>query len=175
MTILSGEVVIAPVMSAENESLAGAILDSGLLLKRYFTGFDESNATRQAPAMPNHLIWHLGHLSLYMHRSMEDLTGRKIELGWDPEPFAFGSEPVDDASAYPPLEEMKRRLDRAVNELAEAARTCGEEALEREIAWGPVKITGRSLLWRMVFHAGTHCGQIVDLRRGLGLGRVLGG
>ena len=96
-------------------------------------------------------------------------------MDWDPEPFAFGSEPVDDPDRYPPLETMLELFGAGNSLLAEAVREAGSRGLDRMVKWGPMgNITARDLILRMVFHNGTHCGQIIDLRRGLGLGRVLG-
>jgi hypothetical protein len=39
--------------------------------------------------------------------------------------------------------------------------------LTRQVAWGSGQTSVASLLTRMVFHNGMHCGQIADLRRAL--------
>ena len=157
------------------DSLADGVQETGDLFLRYVAGFDDTNATRQGPGLPNHLIWTLGHLSLYLHRAAELLLDREIEMEWDPEPFSFGSEPVDDPDQYPTLAAMLGHFRTSLDALADAVREIGSEGLDREVKWGPMgMISGLDLVLRMVFHNGTHCGQIVDLRRGLGLGRVLG-
>ncbi|UCD74215.1 MAG: DinB family protein [Phycisphaerales bacterium] len=161
-------------MSA-TDALADAVGETGDLFLRYVAGFDDSNATRQAEGLPNHLIWTLGHLSLYLHRAAELLLDREIEMSWDPEPFAFGSEPADDPDQYPPLATMLELFRSGIARLADAVREAGGGGLDRMVKWGPLgNISARDLVLRMVFHNGTHCGQIVDLRRRLGLGRVLG-
>lgn len=40
---------------------------------------------------------------------------------------------------------------------------------EHTVTWGRGETTARDLLVRMVFHNGMHTGQIVDLRRALGM------
>ena len=159
---------------SEAESLADSLCSTHSLLTRYLAGFDDANATKQATAMPNHVIWTLGHLALYNHRAAEKIAGRSMAMTWDPEPFAFNSQPVEDASAYPPLAEMIRLFEESVRVLADAVRKSGEAGLDRQTTWGgsTKPVSCRDLAIRMIFHNGTHCGQIVDLRRALGLGRL---
>jgi hypothetical protein len=62
----------------------------------------------------------------------------------------------------------------AIARVARAVRDCDEGRLDQTVKWG-----GRdSVLWmlavRMVFHNGTHCGQLADLRRALGMGSIFG-
>jgi hypothetical protein len=157
-----------------DDSLAEAVGGIAPLLTRYLAGFDDSNATKQAPGLPNHALWSLGHLALYNHRAAEKILDRTIDLTWDPEPFAFNSQPVGDRATYPPLTEMVKRYEASVALLADAARQAGREGLNRQVTWGRgVPATARELLLRMIFHNGTHCGQIIDLRRALGLPRVI--
>jgi hypothetical protein len=55
--------------------LAEAVRESRNLLARYLKGFDDTNHTKQAPGLPNHVAWTLGHLSLTMYRTAEKLNG----------------------------------------------------------------------------------------------------
>jgi DinB superfamily len=158
------------------EMLAQSIERSVELLLRYVAGFDDRSAVAQPQRLPNHLLWTLGHLALYMHRAAEKLTGKPVDLGWDPEPFAFSSEPSGDAGAYPPLAEMVARYRAAHVTLAGAVRAGGEDGLRRQVPWGAagVMVSGLDLVLRMMFHNGTHTGQVVDTRRALGMPRVIG-
>lgn len=149
--------------------LADAIQSSEALLLRYLDGFDDSSAYAQAPGLPNHAAWILGHLALTLHRAAERVTGRSIDLGWDPEPFAFGSTPAVDG---PPLGEMLARFRRAMAVLVEAAGSLDDDRLGATVSWGRGETTARDLLARMIFHNGTHCGQLIDLRRALGMDKV---
>jgi hypothetical protein len=157
------------------DELAAACASTGALLTRYLAGFDDGNATRQAPNLPNHATWVLGHLALTMHRAAERISGRELPPPWDPAPFAFGSTPVTDRAEYPPFAEMRRRFDDSLSRLAEAIRAAGDEGLGEPVHWGQsTTTTKRDLAARMVFHNGTHTGQIVDLRRALGMPRLVG-
>jgi hypothetical protein len=118
-------------------------------------------------------VWTLGHLALTMHRGSEQIADTTFPLEWDPEPFAFGSSPSARPEEYPSLAEMIERYRRAFAQLVSAVRNAGDEGLDRAVPWGAGTITARDLAARMVFHAGAHSGQLVDLRRGLGLGPVI--
>ncbi len=150
--------------------LADAVESTGSLLLRYLEGFDDARAYAAAPNLPNHAAWTLGHLALTMHRAAERIGGAPQALPWDPEPYAFGSTP---GHPGPPLAEMVERYRKSMTLLAEAARRAGEDGLSKTVEWGRTTMSARDLLMRMVFHNGTHCGQVVDLRRALGMPRVI--
>jgi DinB family protein len=154
-------------------ALADAISATEPLLTRYLEGFSDRNAVTQAPNLPNHVAWSLGHLALTMHRAAEKISGRTVELGYAPEPFAFGSKPTAAARDYPPLQELVQRFHKSVALLADTLRTTGDEGLQRSVTWGMMTTNVRDLAMRMVFHNGTHAGQIVDLRRALGMPQLI--
>ena len=60
------------------QTLANAVLESRTLIARYFRGFDDSNHTKQAPHLPNHFAWTLGHLAITIHRASEKFDGKPI-------------------------------------------------------------------------------------------------
>ncbi len=159
-------------MSISGE-IADAIKSTEELLIRFLEGFDDANATAQPAGLPNHAVWTLGHLALTMHRAAEQIAGAAFPLPWDPEPYAFGSSPTGASEDYPPLAEMIDNYHRAFALLLEAVRSAGNEGLSRPVHWGQTTVTARDLALRMVFHNGAHCGQLVDLRRALGLGPVI--
>lgn len=172
------------------ELLAEMILQSRTLAERYFAGFTDANRTRQAPNLPNHFAWCLGHLALTMHRVAEKLdgaglpetdfrTGGTPSGGGDAHRFAtesvsFGSRPTDDPRGYPTVKRCKAIFASATERCAAAFRCASDAALDRPAKWGPVEVPTWALAPRMVFHNGDHTGQIADLRRALGLGTVLG-
>jgi len=162
------------------------------LTTRYLAGIDEAERTRQFDVLPNHPVWCLGHCALTMHRVAEVLDGSELpdsdflqggslEGGGDGQRFAtesiaFSSKPSPDASQYPSLGRAKEIFESACERMASAIESAGDADLERDIPWGktgaPIKL--RLLLHRVLFHNGHHTGQIVDTRRAMGLGRVLG-
>lgn len=164
--------------------LAEAVRQSGALLRRYLRDFDDTNHTRQAPSLPNHVAWNLGHLALTMHRAAEKLDGRPlpgadfVEGGagdaarFGSESVAFGSTPRDDPAVYPAMARCAAIFDAAIERLAGAVEQASDAQLAATTRWGAADTTIGALIPRMVFHNGTHNGQIADLRRALGLGSV---
>jgi len=166
-------------------SLAEGIEMSSVLFKRFLPGFDESNRTRQAPGLPNHLAWTLGHLAMVLNRIAEKLDKKPMPASdfvegakGDASRFAieavsFKSEPKDAPAEYPSLARCLEIFDAAIARSAAACRMADDATLASTTPWGPSTITLAGAAQRMVFHNGTHCGQIVDLRRALGMKRVL--
>lgn len=169
--------------------LAHNITNAQALFERFLTGFDESNRTRQAPAMPNHLAWTLGHLALTAHRCAHRVQGSDEPGELPPEAFmlggrgdatrfatesvAFGSTPTDDPDRYPSLARCIEIMQESHRTLADALRHASEQGLARQTPWGAGQTSVGDLALRMGFHIGTHAGQIIDLRRGLGLGPIM--
>lgn len=174
-----------------SEVLAEGIELCKPLMARYLAGFDETNRTAQAPGLPNHAAWSLGHCALTMHRVAERVeaiaAGRKPTDAPGPlcaqdfapgdrgdrdrfgaESVAFGSRPVDDPAIYPALARCVATYDAACDRLARALRAVEPARLEETIPYGSNALTVRAVALRMVFHNGDHCGQIADLRRALG-------
>lgn len=168
------------------QMLAEAVLASKQLLTRYLEGFNDDNCARQATNLPNHVVWCLGHCALTMHRAAELLDGRSIpetdfttdatashERCFYTESIAFGSCPTDKADSYPPLARAVEVYESACDRLAACAGAADEDALNRRVQWGTSELSLWSLVLRVTFHNGMHGGQITDLRRALGLARVI--
>lgn len=162
--------------------LAEAISVSRVNLVRYLVGFDDSTHTRMPPGLPNHVAWNLGHLALTMHRVAERLDGNALppadfspgvagegsaSRGFSVESVAYGSQPIDDISQYPPYSRCVEIFHAACERLTSAAQTADDAALLKQTPWGGSELPIYSLVLRMSFHNGTHCGQIVDIRRAL--------
>ncbi len=166
------------------EVLAGGVESIKMLTGRFLAGFDDGNRTAQAPMMPNHAAWTLGHVALYLNAIANDLDGKGMpgegyakgggEEVFDQEYIAFGSTPECDAGRYPPYARCVEILHKACDRLAAAVRGASDEALSRMVKFGPFDVPLYSMVTFMIFHCGFHTGQIADLRRGLGMDRVLG-
>lgn len=174
--------------------LADAVASTAPLLARYLAGFDDSNHTSQAPHLPNHVAWNLGHLALTMHRtavrlSNPDATPQTSPLPesdfifgaaagdarrYGTETISFGSKPVDNPKLYPPYARCVAIYNSACERLATAVREAPDAALDKPTKWGGGEIPVAMLVSRMVYHNGFHTGQIADLRRALGFKSVLG-
>ncbi len=176
-------------MPTQQDLLADFVTTSLELFVRFLPGFTEENRTAQAPHLPNHAAWTLGHLALYMNRAAQHaadaafpesdfLTGDARQgdaQRYDTESVAFGSKPVDEPALYPSLARGRAILDNAARNLAEAIRSLPDDELrKRRAQWGQRELTVPQLVMRIATHNGNHAGQIIDLRRALSLGRVLG-
>jgi hypothetical protein len=173
------------------EAIAEAILASKALLTRYLPGFDDTNHTRQAPGLPNHVAWCLGHLALTTHRIAEKLDGGPIPASdfiigdltkppadparpsgdasrYHTETVAFASVPTDNPARYPRFARCIDIYNAACDRLAAAVGTVPEARLDEVIPWGTSQIPLYLAAARMLFHNGMHTGQIADLRRALG-------
>lgn len=177
-------------MTTRAETLARMIETSIPLATRYFKGFDDANRAAQLPGMPNHFAWTLGHCALTMHRLAEAIDGRPLPEsafaagveradGSPPTRFgtegvAFNSTPAPDPDAYPTAARCTEIFEAACRRFAAAARAATDEQLDTPHPWGSAQIPMIDLIIRVGLHNAMHTGQLVDLRRGLGLGRVIG-
>jgi len=172
--------------------LADALRSALPLITRYLVGFEDSNRTTQLPGLPNHAAWTLGHLALYHHRAAErllgyddarPLVGADFVTGdgtggdrdrFDTESICNGSIPRDNPGLYPSWGRCVCIHGAAWARLISVTGDLDDAMLDREISWAIPPITGEDLITRMIFHLGMHAGQLVDLRRGMGLGRANG-
>lgn len=166
--------------------LAEAVEYSEMLVLRFAAGFDDSNHTKQSQHLPNHFAWCMGHLALTMHRVAGQLDGSALppdefmegakgdSKRFGTESISFASRPIDDASMYPAHARCVAIFKGAISRLAAAVRRADDAALDTLVKWGAGEATLASLIPRMVYHNGVHAGQIIDLRRALGMKGVLG-
>ena len=175
-------------MSTRPEALARAVELSKPLLTRYLAGFTDDTRATQADGLANHAAWTLGHLALTLHRAAEQLDGLPLPEAdfvtrdghggsaerFDTESVSYGSRPVADAGRYPTLARATAIFETACDRLAAAVRAADDAHLDAEASWPRAGMTVADLVVRMVFHNGVHAGELVDLRRALGLGPVVG-
>ena len=167
--------------------LAESIISSRDLLARFLEGFDDSNRTKQTRDLPGHVAWILGHCALTMHRVAEDCDGRPLPDSdfvtgdgraggaerFDTESICFDSKPVDEPDRYPTMTRCRAIFESACDRLASTVREASDDALKKMVPWATGEIPLWKLALRIAFHNGTHTGQIIDLRRALGLDRVI--
>src|SRR5262245_11889920 len=128
-------------------TLADAVLASRMLLARYLAGFTDENHTRQAPNLPNHVAWTLGHLALDINPTAEKFDGKPpppadftpggitAAPGARPpqtfamESVAFASTPAADPAGYPSLARCTAIFDAACERLAAALRAATDAQL----------------------------------------------
>ena len=167
------------------DALAEAVLASKGFLTRYVAGFKDENCTKQSEHLPNHVVWCLGHCAMTMHRAAGHIDGQPIpnadfskdDVGtgskFHTESVAFGSAPSDDKTHYPFLARAVEIYSAACDRLAAAVRAADEATLNGTIKWRESELSLWALVMRVTFHNGMHGGQITDLRRALGLERVI--
>jgi hypothetical protein len=173
-------------------TLASMLRSTGPLFLRFLDGFDDDNRTRQAPGLPNHASWSIGHLAITMHFAADYAVGfnapQKLPTSdwihgdgtagdpsrYDTESVRFGSTPTKDAARYPRFARAVEIFDVALDRLASETAALSAKGMEREVKWGSGVMTVEALIHRIGFHNGMHAGQITDLRRALGMPGVIG-
>jgi hypothetical protein len=166
-------------------TLGLVVRTSGPLLSRFLDGFNDENRTTQAPGLPNHAAWTLGHCALTMHRLAEALDGGALpeqdfvhgegrdgdHRRYDTQSICFRSVPMVDPARYPALERGQLIFEAAVQRLACAVE--GSASLDAPLQWHGQAIVAGRLVARVAFHNGCHGGQLTDLRRALGFPPVI--
>ncbi|MFO0835959.1 MAG: DinB family protein [Phycisphaerales bacterium] len=172
-------------MGEKSSVLADGIEASRMATELFFTGFDDSNRTSQAPGLPNHFAWTIGHLAFVMHRAAERFDGAPLpDSDFVPatrgdasrfgiEGVAKDSVPTADASAYPSDARSREIFAQAATRLITAVRTLSDDKLNTTTKWGPREMTLAALASRMSFHNGFHAGQMASLRKALGMKGML--
>lgn len=158
-------------------------------ITRFLPGFDDSNRAVQAPGIHNHVAWTLGHLALTMHRAAERVDGKTdlpqadFVVGdgssggpdrFDSESVCYGSTPSSEAVRYPTFDRCVTIFEAAAERAAAVAEHADETLLGDLTTWGGSETTKGDLLVRMALHNATHAGQIIDLRRALGMPKLVG-
>ena len=171
------------------DTLAESILATKPLFTRFVSGFDDASRAAQTPELPNHVIWCLGHCALTMHRVAERFDDNSLpetdfiqgdasqgdEARYDTESVCFDSTPSDNPALYPTLARGVEVFEAACDRFASAVRSATDEALDSMIPWHDGEMPLWKLIMRVCFHNGAHAGQITDLRRAMGMTRVIGG
>jgi hypothetical protein len=139
----------------------------------------DAPTTFPTPNGGNHPLWAIGHIA---HSEASLVAG--FVLGeenplkkWD-ELFGMGSQPVADASVYPPFDEVLAAYRRArANTLSVLERMSTEELSKPSHAPEEYKSmfgTVGQCLMSVSLHAVFHAGQIADARRAMGKQPVFG-
>lgn len=159
------------------------------MLKRFLDGFEESNRTSQAPGLPNHVAWVLGHCAFTMGRLAERAGGPSVPSDFfigstggdgrrgsasrfDADAVAAGSTPTDEPQIWPALDSCIECFDEAIETLADTVAGASDDDLADSIAWGDSEYPLRDLVIRVSLHNAFHAGQLSDLRRALGMPRI---
>ncbi|MBG79222.1 MAG: hypothetical protein CMJ39_00755 [Phycisphaerae bacterium] len=170
------------------KTLAHTVTYTEGLLTRFLDGFDDESRTSQAPGLPNHAIWLLGHCGFSMNRVAAEFDGEPVNgafyldgdgTGGDSARFditsiRIGSTPASDPTLYPTLDRGLDCFKAAIQRLSTAAANQSSEWLDQELVMHGTRLTRGEQVIRLCFHNGYHAGQLGDLRRALGMPRVIG-
>lgn len=132
----------------------------------------EHQITHQVQGVPNHFLWTLGHLTTFYSWATGLLGGTPTPLDERfQQRFGYKSQPVNNASAYPSLDSVRRGRDQAFHAMIEAARALGVTDVDQPTAMDSHGFAKSRLdvLHKAAWHEGWHHGQLSLLRRDLGL------
>lgn len=143
----------------------------------YLEGISEDRYTYQPWPGANHVLWNLGHIAASDTFGIAALKGSTdTPTGPYDGIFGMGSTPVDDTSKYPPIKKVRHDLDDQRRELLSLLEGMSEADLlkptEGDMAQFAPDIAG--VLFTLAWHEGVHAGQIVAIRKALGLKPVMG-
>lgn len=137
---------------------------------------DEQLTTRSSPNS-NHAAWILGHLAYANDSFCVKLSGQESVLPKNYESlFGMGSTPTDDAADYPSKAELLEALNKSHEFVVGWFKSLSDEQLASPLPEG-MEMFGpnfASLASTMVWHDGLHQGQLIEVRRALGLPRAFG-
>lgn len=148
------------------------------LLRRMLADIPEADMCKQPPGLPNHPTWLVGHLA-FVRFAMAKQMGHPPSDFPDSWAKLFGrnSTPVDDASQYPPKEELWGTFERAHEHALRVASELSSEQLAGTHAIETLRpafpTLGDLLVQMLTSHDGLHVGQLSDWRRANGLPRMI--
>lgn len=172
----------------ETAFLAGVMRASGPVLTRFLAGFTDETHTVQAPGLPNHVAWTLGHCAYTMGRLVERLGGPALPEAFfvagdgsqgtadrfDTFSVRLGSRPMPNPAFYPTLSRGVEAFEAAVEQAARSVLALSETDLGVEVPWGAHARSRRDLVVRVALHNAQHAGQLTDLRRALSMPVIAG-
>lgn len=140
---------------------------------------DIPNERLASPAggIVNHPAWQIGHLAFAADGVCEMLGGTKrLDKAWA-EKYGMGSKPVADRGAYPSKSDLLGTLDECRSRLSRQFAQASDEMLRRPNPFGPLAAglptLGHAATFFMVFHEGTHLGQLAAWRKAAGMVEAL--
>jgi hypothetical protein len=131
---------------------------------------------RPGPWGGNHALWIAGHLAVVEGRLHQMIDGTPNPLhAWKPL-FDWGSEPVDDAAAYPPFAEVFGKLKELRARTHAYLDEVGDEGLDRPTKVQPPGFSGMETVGKAITviagHAIGHMGGMTVVRAAAGKERL---
>ena len=124
----------------------------------------------------NHALWIIGHLAVCddMMRSMAGGGSSKASEEWTAL-FKDGSQPQPEASAYPPIAEVKAALEEWRQDLLDWFDSMDDAALLEPLddEWKEFAPTRAALIASIAAHEAMHVGQLTVVRKSLSMKPVM--
>lgn len=141
------------------------------LVKPLIDDITDEESMERGGLQINHVRWQTCHL-LYTDSYLSTLLGNEeTEMGKFQRLAEGGTEPSDEASAYPPMDELRTKLYALHDRILQAARTVPESRFAEEVG----EENKKSPVWKNIaflcMHDFYHAGQITHIRKMLGRGR----
>ena len=139
----------------------------------------DSPLTAPTPKGGNHPLWVLGHLTYSEANLLHELIrGEANPLAEWKDIFGQGSEPTDDAAAYPAYEDMLAKYETVRAAVIEYVGSITDDDLEKP-SHAPEEMqaffgTVGQCLAAITVHLSFHGGQLADARRAAGRGVMMG-
>lgn len=156
-------------------------LDVFRFQRGYLSLLVDDIADEQLAAQPggfvNHPAWQLGHLAVVADNMCGLLGGKAtLDKSWS-ERYGWGSKPAADRGSYPSKAELLRTLDdrraTAATLLAEASDAFMREPNPNPTLAPMLPTRAHMATFMMVFHEGTHMGQLAAWRKCAGMVEAL--
>ncbi|MBL8829377.1 MAG: DinB family protein [Planctomycetaceae bacterium] len=133
--------------------------------------------THQVHKNANHALWFVGHMCASDNFFISVVAPeRAVKLPFTDDQFGMGSQPVSDAAAYPPPDEvltlMRERRATLLDCLAKLDEADLAKPTPKELADFCPTIGG--IFEMAVWHEGLHSGQVSVARRAIGAKPVFG-
>lgn len=132
--------------------------------------------TFQTTPTDNHALWTVGHLATAYAWFASLIDGQMTELpdGYQ-QMFGYGSKPVSDPNAYPPMNEVLSVHERAFERVLSAFDGLAPDEVVSPVAGDAHGVcqTRVEVMYRLAWHEGWHQGQLASLRKALGLPNVM--
>ncbi len=138
------------------------------MVKKALEDVKEADLHKRLNNSGTSLHWIFGHVV-----ASRDYVGKMIGAGIDwkhSQLFGGGAEPIKEASAYPPVEEIRKALDKVSRKLMKRLGELKDKDIDKKLKdkWPQGDDTHLGAISFMAYHEGWHIGQMSVLRKHLG-------
>ncbi len=147
------------------------------VFQRFIADIPDDKLCAQFPGLPNHAAWQIGHLTA-VRGAVSNMLGKPAPLpeDWSAR-YGRNSTPNPDPAVNPPRELLLSLLEKTQSHLTTVLRETDPASLDAphdRPQMLPLFPTKKHLFFHILTtHDGLHLGQLSDLRRTMGLPRIL--